>query len=180
MGVGEVRRGDDHDVTMAIRDLMLRAGIGGIQVARVELGGSDTGRVDALAKELADLVASRVLADFVDRHRVAAAVDLKRHLPVLADRHFLGRQMVDLICARVAGAADGTALKAWSRAQWTSREHSEIDGRVRHRAVIVREVSLLCPTDDGQHYNACPYDGNECVSSLHLMLLDDNNGITLG
>jgi hypothetical protein len=48
----------------------------------------DRGRVGAGTKSLSDLVASRVLADFINSDCMATVMYLECHLSALEDRHF--------------------------------------------------------------------------------------------
>ena len=143
MDVRDVRAGDDDDVAAAILDHVLGAGVRGAQVADVQPGGSDGGGVEAGAQELSNVVAPRVFADLVDGHPVATAVDLERHLAVLADRDFLGREMVDLVRARIGGTADGTFLKTREGAQGAGWKNPEVDGRLGPSRVFMVPIAVL-------------------------------------
>ena len=94
---GDYGRGDDDDVTVAIRDDVTCVGVGGAEVARMKVRVIEGRRVLAGTKELSDLIARRVPADFVESHRVATAVHLKRDLSTPDNRYFFRREMVDFL-----------------------------------------------------------------------------------
>src|SRR6185503_17352204 len=87
--------GDDHHVTVAVRNRMCRGGVRGVSawadvVPRVgDRSGIVTGTYD-----LADLVSHRVFADFIDRHRMAAAMNLEGDLAFLLNGHLLWCEVV--------------------------------------------------------------------------------------
>ena len=80
MKVGDVRRRDQHDAASPILDHVLGGGIDRVEVAHVQGGVADGGRVITRAEILADVLALRVPADLVDRERVPAAMNLERDL----------------------------------------------------------------------------------------------------
>src|SRR5262249_55710621 len=101
MGVGDVAFSDDDDVAVAVGDLVRSIGVCRPEVTVVQSGIVDRGGVVASAEELTNLVAGCVLADLIDCERMAAAVNLKRDLPTIENRHLFGREMVQLVCAGV-------------------------------------------------------------------------------
>src|SRR5262245_4834804 len=101
MSISYVLSDCDNDVTMAIGDVTSCIRIRRTKVADVGRRLCDCGGVLARAQELSKLIASRVLADFIDGECMAASVYLKSYLPPFDNRHFFRREMVILVRARV-------------------------------------------------------------------------------
>jgi hypothetical protein len=102
--------------------------------------------IEVRTQVLSDVVASGVLAHFVDRDCVTTAVHLERHFPTLEDRHLFRIEKVPLICAGVAGATNDAGCRRAPSPGKASRwgEHTETDdGWVLNRRVLVREVAFL-------------------------------------
>ncbi len=73
---------------------------------------------------------------------MAAAVNLKRDFPTLFDRHFLWREMVQLVRARVVRAAE-TGLCASGARDWCSHQDTKVNVRVGRGLLLMCEVAVL-------------------------------------
>ena len=142
---------------------MTCVGVGGAEVARMKVRVFDGARVLAGAKELSDLIARRIPADFVESHRVATAVHLKRNLSTPDNRHFFRREMVDLVGARVRGAADGTCPESTAPGpgdQWAAHRN--------------RRLHPATPGDGGRGHRSAP---GPCRASSQRLSRGGNEGV---
>src|SRR5262245_50221857 len=115
--------GHDHHIPFTVGNVVIRRGVGDARASGdaqtwVVRGVRDCVGIGARTQVLSKLVASRVLAHFIDGHRMAATMNLEGHLSTLLNRHFLWSEMVVLIGARIRGAADGAGLQA---RRWANR-----------------------------------------------------------
>src|SRR5262249_5337826 len=141
MRIGDAGRCRDHNVAVAVRDVVRRAGICDVQITDMVGGVCDRRRVGACAEELPELVARRVLAHLVYRHGVSAAMNLERHLSALEDRRLFGRQVVKLVGAGIRWSTNRAALQTRQWSEWSGWQDAEIDGGVLGCSVFVREVA---------------------------------------
>ena len=100
-------------------------------------------------KLLADVVASRVLADFVNGYGMAAVTEGERHLPALDDGHFWLIEHMRFVYARVRIGADCEAergrLPTWEGAERLQWHDAKFDEGLGCCWLSFREVEVLCP-----------------------------------
>src|SRR6476660_211264 len=119
----------------------------GVGVLRAQVAGV-SGRIrerlgiGAGTQILSQFLTGRVLVHGVNHDAVAAVVYLERDLPSLHDRDFLGRQVMQLVGARIRRTADSTGLKAWRRTYRRQRQDTEIDCRAFDRGLGFAAVAM--------------------------------------
>src|SRR3954470_876427 len=149
--VGGIRVRHDDDVTVAVLDHVQCIRIRRAQVARVIVRIGNMLRIVTGAEELAEIVAGRVLADPVERRRVAAAVYLEGNLATLGDGGFLRCEVVQPVRAGIRRTADAARLQApFSRGpEWTSGQNAETNQCVGRSFLFL--IALLCRADQGEY-----------------------------
>ena len=155
--MGTPGRGNDHDIIVAIQNRFGRAGVGGVPAgARMVRGIGDGLRIEPRTQLLADLISSRVLADFVDGDRVPTAMNVEGDFPTLEDCHFFWTEEVPFVRTRVGGTADNgricRASSSWETTGWW--EYAESDFDTRNRRVFMREVAFLSEPDDRDRHDS--------------------------
>jgi hypothetical protein len=79
-------------------------------------------RVESRTQLLANLISSRVLADFVNGDRVPTAMNVEGDFPTLEDRRFFWIEEVPFVGARVGGSAYNAsscrAIRSYETSGW--------------------------------------------------------------
>src|SRR5688572_26735291 len=120
-------------------------GVCGAQLTGVKRGSRNGAGIFTGTQELPDLIASRVLTHLIDRHGVAAPMNLKSDLTTFRNRYFLGREMVDKVGTGVGGTTNCPGLQAWQWADRRCRQHAEIHKCGSSTGLSMRQIALLSP-----------------------------------